>query len=125
MKKSNIALLLIAAILLVSAIASAEYRASNIITRSTATLLSNKTAQFSVVAKMDCESIGTVRYTLFRSNGSIVKSETINDYSSNYYRHTTTVDLYSYIQNGNSYYIIAYFYADGATSNVTSGTRTY
>lgn len=125
MKRNRVVLMIVVAIMLIATTVLAEFRANPIITRSKATLLSNKTATLSVVAKMDCEVIGTVSYTLYQSDGSVVKSETIDDYSSNYYKHTTNVDLSGYIHNGNSYYITAYFYADGETSNATSGIRNY
>lgn len=125
MKRKFIALLLLVAIcasLTISAMASIS--ASPIISRSRASLLANKTAVFSVLAKVSCDSLGTVRYVLYKSNGTVVKSASINDFGSGY-KHSTTVDLSEDITTGNSYYVIAYFSADGETSNCTSGTRSY
>lgn len=125
MKKNRILLLFIAAMLLFSAAVMAELRATGIIKRARASLAHDKTATFNVSAKEKCESIGIVRYTLYRSNGRPAKSEKIESYAKNSIKHSTTVDLSSYIKDGESYYVIAYFYADGETYTALSHVKAY
>lgn len=125
MKRRNILAILTALLLIVSVnIVSAASRASEVIFRVSAGLNSNKTATFVIVTKVPCEELGTMSYSLYKSNGVLVKSETIDDYGSGA-RHSTSVNLADYIQNGNSYYVTADFIADGETRSLSSGTLYY
>lgn len=128
MKKINKALLAVFLMILMICVistAAAERRASSIISRTTVELSGNKTAMFNILAKVDCKKIGVVSYTLYLKNGTAVKSETIDDYGTDYYMYTTTVNLSDYIEDGKTYYVTANFYADGETTTTTSGTRTF
>lgn len=124
MSKKRFAFVVIVIFALLIVNAMAHVRANPIISRSKVTLMEDKTAALSVAAKVPCESIGTVRYVLYKSNGVAVKSSTINDFGSGY-KHTSFIDLSSSIIAGNSYYLTAYFSADGETSNCTSGILSY
>lgn len=127
MKQSRKQLFRIAVVLcllLISIGAFAQTRANPIISRTTAILNPSKTASLIVLAKTPCDELGAVSYTLYKKNGTHVTSATINDFGSGL-KHSCTVDLSSYIVNGNSYYLTAYFSADGETANVTSGIRAY
>lgn len=124
MKRKLFALLLFAICISLTISALAGVFANPIISRSRASLMDDETAIFSVLAKVSCESLGTVRYVLYKSNGVAVKSATINDFGSGY-KHTTIVDLSSSITTGNSYYVTAYFSADEETSSCTSGVLSY
>lgn len=107
-----------------ASIASAALRASTIIVQLSTALNSNKSAAFTIITKVSCKELGTVSYSLYKSNGSLVKSEIINNFGSGV-RHKTSINLSNYIQDGNSYYITANFFADGEMRSLTSGTRTY
>jgi hypothetical protein len=121
-KRLAFVVIVIFALLIVNAMA--HVRANPIISRAKVTLMEDKTAALSVSAKVSCEFIGTVRYVLYKSDGVVVKSATINDFGRGF-KHTSFVDLSSSIIAGNSYYFIAYFSADGETSNCTSGILSY
>lgn len=77
----------------------AEPRASTVIFRLSAGLNPNKTASFVIVTKVSCEQLGIVSYSLYKSDGNLVKAETINDYG-NGTRHSTSVNLANYIRAG-------------------------
>ena len=93
MNQRKVSLLLIACLLVVSvSIVGAETRASEVILRVSVGLNYNKTATFVIVTKVACEELGVVSYSLFKSNGVLVKSETIDDYGSGM-RHSTSANL--------------------------------
>ncbi|NLC32931.1 MAG: hypothetical protein GX781_06500 [Clostridiales bacterium] len=124
MKKYKLLAILLMIIGLSTAVAHGAVRASEIIYASTAALGASKTATFMVKTKVSCNQLGTTKYTLYKKGGTKVAAGILNDYGSGSL-HASSVNLSPFIQSGNSYYVAAYFYADGETSSATSGTISY
>ncbi|MGI6215509.1 MAG: hypothetical protein ACOYIT_06520 [Christensenellales bacterium] len=95
---------------------------SNTIIRTAyAGLSSNKYALFNILTKIYCEKLGIKSYSLYKSDGSLIKRQSVSDFVSGR-KYSLSINLESSISSGSGYYIVANFVADEETKAVVSET---